>query len=224
MIIKKTSLSFLFIFIVCFFSVACENQSTPANEISLLNETYWNVIWEGYGNVTFSDGIILEPAVSTSADETHAALVLYQPWLDDPVSDFTVTITYTLDEQLRIGTPNPWETFWLFFNTTYDADENDITTNYFILKPNGVELGIAYPDSVQEFLYTDDEPTLNEGESATVTVIKSGQQLNVTINGTLAFTYDGDTEEIPLLNTPGTLGLYTEDARVVIHAVEFEAR
>lgn len=201
---------------------ASQEEEVSASD-SILAQN-WNVIWEGYGSVTFSDGIILEPAVSTSVNETHAALVLYQPWINDPVSDFSVTITYTLDEQLRIGTPNPWETFWLFFNTVYDEGTNDVTTNYFILKPNGVELGIAYPDSVQEFLYTDDEPTLAEGESATVSITKSGQQLSVTIDGTLAFTYNGDTEEIPLLDTPGTIGLYTEDARVVTEEVRVDRK
>jgi len=45
----------------------------------------------------------------------------------------------------------------------------------------------------------------------------------VTIDGIFAFTYDGDEEAIPVLDQAGTIGLYTEDARVRIHSIEIEA-
>ena len=188
-----------------------------------LAEVDWTVAWTGYGLVTFDDsGILMEPMASTEEDETHSSFVLSNQALDNPVQDFKITLLITNQEHLRTPTPNTWEVFWLFFNFTTDDTYDTREGNYFILKTNGIELGTYENLGVehQTFLATENEPQVIIGVSNEWVIEKQGQVLNAWIDGVLVMTYDGTTEDDPLLDQAGTFGLYTEDARVLVHSVE----
>jgi hypothetical protein len=83
---------------------------------------------------------------------------------------------------------------------------------YFIPKPNGWELGkadSAYPGA-QRFLATGSSPVFPVGEWYRVSIVQTGQTIQVSVNGIPVTTFT-DTER-PL--TSGRVGLYSEDAEV----------
>jgi hypothetical protein len=90
------------------------------------------------------------------------------------------------------------------------------TTNYFILKPNGCELGTAYDSLGQTFLADAATPTLSLGTAYQYSISKRGQLLTVAINGMQVFdaTYTG------LYDQEGIIGLYCEDAAVQVSSVD----
>ncbi|EKD42505.1 MAG: hypothetical protein ACD_73C00132G0003, partial [uncultured bacterium] len=180
--------------------------------------------YDGYGTVSFDavNGIILQPKAATTPGETHAALALSKLTLQSPMTNFKVTVRVTTEQQLRTPTPNPWECFWIFFNYTIGPNGKKIT-NYFTLKTNGIELGTAYDEVGQTFLVTNSTPTLKIGVANEIILTKLDQQLQITIDGKVALTYDGTTMPTPLINTAGSIGLYTEDAKVRINAMSIEA-
>lgn len=175
----------------------------------------WTTIYTGYGEVVFNPDatLTLDPMAATSPDETHAALVVLNDAVFCPSVDFTIRVTATTQTQLRTPPANPWEVFWLFFN--YE-DDPTFQTNYLILKPNGIELGKAFGDSLQEFLYTAPSPQLVLGQPATYEIVKIGTSLQISINGEPIF---AEPQDFPLFLNPGQIGLYTEDATVIVHEV-----
>lgn len=185
--------------------------------------TDWDVAYDGYGTVTFdaASGIVLQPKAAGLPSETHAALVLAKRGEQTPFGDAKITVVVTTETQLRASAPNAWECFWLFFNYTL-GDNGKKVTNYFILKPNGVELGTAYDEAGQTFLATGESPTLHIGAPNEIIVTKRGQTLEVVIDGQPAMTYDGTSVAKPLIDVAGTVGLYSEDARVRIHSISIE--
>ncbi len=230
-----------YITLICFLFIACSSstfESSPGVESESESEaetettgTVWNSIaeedwevkWTGYGSVDFEEtGIVLEPMASTVLSETHSSLVTHIPTQENPISDFKVTIAVTNEEQLRTPIPNEWEVFWLFFNATFDENNAELT-NYFILKTNGTQLAISDDVVGETFLYTGSEAFAFINTQHEIILEKIGQIVSVTIDGIFAFTYDGDEEAIPVLDQAGTIGLYTEDARVRIHSIEIEA-
>lgn len=183
----------------------------------------WTVIYDGYGFVDFNeaDGIVMEPLAATSSDETHSALVLAKITEECPIADFTLTIEAVTEEQLRSEFPNPWEVFWIFFNYLPDGDFK--TTNYFVLKTNGLELGRAFDETGQEFLFTAGEPQLNVGASATYRLDKTASHVLISIDGVEVLDYESSTWPEAIYDQPGAIGLYTEDARVKITSVSLES-
>ncbi|MBU0507149.1 MAG: hypothetical protein ABII18_07765 [bacterium] len=183
----------------------------------------WTVAWTGYGQVVFDDdGVMLEPKRPDVDDELHSALVLLNDALTTPVIDFKITLSVTNQEQLQPTTPEAWEVFWLLFNFSATEDYDTRTFNYFVLKTNGVELGVYenYGVEHQTFLATESEPQAIIGVANEWVIEKIGQNLSAWIDGALVMTFDGAVEEEPLLDQAGTFGLYTEDARVRVHSVE----
>ncbi|MBI4411970.1 MAG: hypothetical protein HY541_05765 [Deltaproteobacteria bacterium] len=182
----------------------------------------WTEVYNGYGSVGFDavEGIVMEPQIPVGND-THSALVLAKITETCPVKDFRLTIEATTIDQLRPENPNPWEVFWIFFN--YLPDGAAKTTNYFILKTNGIELGRAYEETAQEFLYTVPEPQLMVGTSNIFVLEKSGGNLTVSIDGSEALNYQSGDWPGGLYDQAGAIGLYTEDARVRIHTVTIES-
>jgi Ca2+-binding RTX toxin-like protein len=153
--------------------------------------------------------LLLEPMVSTSPSETHAALVVSQTSYTDVVfeADFT-TIS-----QLRIGSPpNPWECAWAVFNYT------DNTHFYYVaLKPNGWELGKAdpaYPGG-QRFLATSEDMTFAVGSRHSFQITQTGDTITVAADGKILTTFTD--KERPYLT--GKVGFYTEDAKVAFDTV-----
>lgn len=115
----------------------------PAQAATLTDgDTYgsWRVVFAGYGSVTATPSkSTLQPAVATTADTTHAALVV-----GTSQTNVRLKTRVTLNAQLRTGSSaNPWKTGWLV--TRYQDPEHFY---YVALKTNGWELGKrdpAYP-------------------------------------------------------------------------------
>lgn len=189
-------------------------QAAPAWHIPT-SAPNWQTVYDGYGSVTFSaqQGIVLQPQTAASADDTHAALVLLRPTLLQPQRDFILTLTATTERQLRQPSPNPWEVFWVYFNFRTDAAGRK-STNYFLIKPNGVELGRANDELAQTYLYTAAHPTLPVGQVAHWRLVKLGRKVTVWINGTKVMAFSGAVYDVP-----GAIALYCEDARVRVQDV-----
>jgi hypothetical protein len=186
----------------------------------------WRTEYDGYGFVNYdstNQSVVFAPMASTRADETHATLLLSKRHLTTPLKNFRMTIVATTEQQLRTPTPNAWECFWIFYNYVYDANGKKIT-NYFTMKPNGIELGRAHDELGQNFLATATSPLLQIGLSNTYVIEKIGGKLTVTIDGRSVMNYDSATGPYPLYDFAGTIGLYSEDARVRVHSVIVEPR
>lgn len=173
----------------------------------------WTTAYNGYGSVTYdaTNGIVLSPMASTQPSETHAALSLANL---PKMRNFRISATARTEAQLRQNSAaNAWEVFWLFFN--YNPTVAGKDTNYFMLKPNGVELGTAMQETGQTFLHTGPATAAALGVDNKFEIEKLGNRVRVWINGALVIDYTG-----AIIDVPGSLGLYTEDARVRITNVQ----
>ncbi|MFA5012406.1 MAG: hypothetical protein WC644_10705 [Ignavibacteria bacterium] len=179
------------------------------------DENNWEVNYDGYGEVKLeSDLILLKPKISTEEYETHAALITTY----ERVRDFSLEINAVTKSQLRENFyPNAWEVFWIFFNYK-PTDDGKKKTNYFLLKPNGYELGTAWDEVAQGFSDTGDTPSLTLGEEYKYSIIKTGRNLRISIND--AVIIDKEFEEDKLFDETGNIGLYSEDAEVEISSVD----
>ncbi len=190
-----------------------------------LTASDWDVISNGEGTVTFdASGILMTPKAATVWDETHGAWLLAKTTESQLLQNFKATIKYTNVAQLRTGTaPNPWEVFWLFFNYTIGSDTKK-QTNYVMIKTNGTEMGRAYSETKQEFLVTNDTPSILIETEHTITVTKNGPNVNVLLDGALAadFTSAAAPSTKYIYDVPGSIGLYTEDAQVRVSSVKIE--
>lgn len=159
-------------------------------------------------------GIVLQPMASSAPSETHAALALAQI---NPLKDFHLTVTATTNQQLRTGsTPNTWETFWILFN--YQPTATGKNCNYFVLKTNGAEFGLATDSIGQQFLWTGAANAQAIGASNDYDITKVGNHVVVKVNGQTIVDYTGN-----LFDQPGSIGVYTEDAQVHVTSVRVEA-
>jgi hypothetical protein len=189
-----------------------------------LTSANWTTQYDGYGFVTYdtaTSSVVFAPKAATQPDETHAILLTSNKYMASPIKDFRVTITLKNEAQLRTPTPNAWECFWLFFNFNQTATTN-AHTNYLVFKPNGVELGHAYGDIGQDYLYTKSSPQTPIGQTYTMVVEKRGGKLTAYLNGALVLSYDSASAALPLYDDPGTIALYTEDARVRVYSVDVQ--
>jgi Domain of Unknown Function (DUF1080) len=162
-------------------------------------------LWWGAATIT-NTGATLSSKVPTSAAETHSALLTgSRAWSDQTISLKTTTL-----DQLREGsTPNTWEVGWVMFHFRDLANYY-----YFILKPNGYELGKKQGSDAQIFLDTGDLPTLVVGKSHALKIVVRGARIRVWVDGTRAVDF---TDPSPL--PAGSVGLYEEDSRVSFEAV-----
>lgn len=161
--------------------------------------TQWRTWW---GQVSVRKGIYsLQSQAPTSPAETHSALLTSTATWGDQVFSYTATTA----AQLRTGSgPNPWEVAWSMFRFT------DLTHYYwFIVKPNGWELGKKQGSDTQIFLATGSTPSEPLGASYQVRVEAQGGRIRVSVNGTQVVDY---TDPNPLAG--GSVGLYEEDAKV----------
>lgn len=200
-----------------------ESSAEPKEDGGIpLTEAFWTVVYDGYGSVSFDDGgIVMEPMASIAPDETHAALVLAKTTVTDPLDNFCLTVEATTEAQLRSSAPNPWEVFWIFFNTVFDDGHEE--TNYFILKTNGIELGRAFDGGdEQEYLVTENTPQLVLGSRVRYFLRKSPGALTVSIDDVPVIDYTNGTDPDFLYEHAGAIGLYTEDARVRVHSVSLD--
>lgn len=176
-----------------------------------LTSNDWTTMYDGFGSVTYSTGgIVMYPMSATSPSETHAALTLANI---SRLQNFRLKITAITEMQLRQNSPpNPWEVFWVLFN--YNSTATGKNTNYFILKTDGVELGTATDSIGQTFLQTAPATISAVGQLNTFQIEKIDSSVTVSVNGTKVIDYTG-----AVFDTPGSIGLYTEDAGVKVTAV-----
>jgi hypothetical protein len=85
---------------------------------------------------------------------------------------------------------------------------------YFILKPNGYELGKKQGSDAQIFLATGDQPRLALGKSYRIQIRAVGARLRVSVNGVQVLDF---TDPHPL--PAGSVGLYEEDSQVRFDSV-----
>ncbi|AKK02423.1 hypothetical protein CEPID_02715 [Corynebacterium epidermidicanis] len=173
----------------------------------------WHLAFDGHGAVTGNDAEVqMYPKSAEAAENTHACLVHTEKKFAENV-DFSINVR--TEEQVRRGTPNPWEVGWVLWNY-----ENNERFYALALKPNGWELSKqdpAYPGS-QRFLASGHEPGFAIGTENHVRVSQHGSTVRFWVNGTQLGEFT-DTER-PYLG--GAIGLYTEDARVVFKDLAVE--
>jgi hypothetical protein len=159
----------------------------------------WRTWW---GNVDFGrTGVTLWSRVPKVPSMTHSALVTSKATWGDHVFTFSAA---TL-RQLRAGTaPNVWEVAWVMFR--FRDLENYY---YFMVKPNGIELGKKHGSDAQIFLATADAPNLVFGRNDQYRVHVQGPRIRISVNGEQVIDY---TDRKPL--PAGSIGLYEEDAKV----------
>lgn len=173
----------------------------------------WLAVYNGYGRTTayVDDGvetIILEPEVATTPDVTHASLVVSA----QKFADVEVNAIVTTERQLRAN-PNPWEVGWVLWR--YSDPDHFYSV---ALKPNGWEISKqdpAYPGK-QRFLATGMSPEFPVGSTYHVRIVERDNSIQVLVDGKPLTQFTDD--ERPYLQ--GSVGLYTEDARVVFQNVQ----
>lgn len=186
------------------------NQMAPGTWTQGQEYGGWIAVFNGYGSigVTSDPGVgnvlTLSPEVSTSPSETHSALVRSA----STQGDLNYSVRVQTVKQLRQGSaPNPWEVGWVFWHYT-----DNTHFYYFILKPNGWELGKedpAYPGN-QRFLATGSSPSLVIGTWHTIAVQQTGATMTVSVDGSPVVTFT-DTQN-PY--TSGSVAMYCEDSTV----------
>lgn len=179
---------------------------------NIIQPSAWSTLYNGYGFVTWnSAGVTFAPKQSIAPNETHAVMILKN---NTSVKDFTVKVKAKTIRQLRLNSPaNAWECFWLVFNYLPTADGYK-TSNYIVLKPNGIELGTMDSSVGQKFLLTASLPKLTLGALNNYELRKAGKNLELLIDGVSVFNkvFDG------LYDQAGTYGLYSEDAECLVES------
>ena len=173
----------------------------------------WVAVYDGYGYTTSSffggvETIAFEPNAAQSNELTHASLAVTEATFDD----LDLTASIKTEQQLRSPIPNPWEVGWLLWRYT-DPDHFYALA----LKPNGWELtkqDPAYPGK-QRFLATGNSPTFVVGSWHDVRVTARANTFEAYVDGSLITRFTDDEGPYPT----GSVGLYTEDARVLFRNV-----
>jgi len=157
-------------------------EGYPAGQVWPDGTTHgpWVAEFNGYGTTSIAqDGsnvLSLSPAAAHIPSETHAALVRTA----QSFGNLDVTVRLRTVDQLRNGTPNPWEVGWVLWHY------GDNTHFYYVaLKPNGWELGKedpAYPGA-QRFLGGDYSPACSMCTWHTVRIQQSGAPMTVSADG-----------------------------------------
>ena len=154
----------------------------------------------------------MQPRVSTTEGETHSSLAVSNGSFGAGGTPYRFAGRMRTVRQLRRGSkPNAWEVAWLFWN----FGDND-HLYYFILKPNGWEVGKRDPRYVVPGV-NDGQKIMATGESVKA-VIGQWYEFDIRVHGAVADIFiDGkrvcrfeDKDTRPLL--AGRVGLYTEDA------------
>lgn len=175
----------------------------------------WLQAWTGYGKAgtvtILSNGneiFYAKPKASTSPQETHSALTLTtKQW-----QDVEIHLKVRTKQQLRQNSaPNTWEAAWVMWRYV-DSHHH----YYFILKPNGIELGKKDNDRQAEeqvFLYTADSPKLQVDKWSNWIIKMQSNHIQAYINNVKVVDYVDNTMS-DTLSGAGAVGLYTEDAHV----------
>ncbi len=189
-----------------------------AGALLTLQPSQWTTLYSGQGEVHFTPkGLSLKPAAAQTPEQTHAALVLSQI---QNARYFDLEIVFQNVQPLRQGNPQPWEVFWLFFN--YQTDhQNQKKTNYLILKPNGLELGRATQEVHQDILKTWPQPISRFGQDHHLRLQRWSTKLIITLDQQPEVTYEFVKDAEKPFDQQGHIGLYCEDAEVLVKSVRY---
>ncbi len=184
-----------------------------------LDQANWNMVYDGGGRVLFGkNSVSLQSGTPRNDQEMTAALVVSR--FIPRESNYRLRIRFKVESQLRNGdspmgvAPRPWEVFWLFWDYHAGKVPTLKETKYFILKPNGVELGRAFGETDQVFWATADAPKLELRKSHEIILMRLRNQVSIEVDGRPAL-YFSDPSHSPL----GRLGLYVEDAAAVVQSM-----
>ncbi|MEV7603660.1 calcium-binding protein [Kitasatospora sp. NPDC089797] len=171
----------------------------------------WRSVFDGHGeNTGDDDALSLSPAPARTPEETHAGLIVSTR----RYGDMDARARMRTDARLRTPEPNPWEVAWLVW--AYSDPEHFY---YLILKPEGWELGKrdpAYPGG-QRFLATGDGQ-FPISRWYDVRVAQRGARQDVGVDGRPLVSFVDQERPYP----GGSVGAYTEDARVRFESVTVE--
>jgi hypothetical protein len=196
---RKASYSFLVVLLVAALAGGAAARATT--------RAPWHTWW---GNVGLANGVwTLTSTPPAAPAETHSALVTSPPVGGDGAFSFTAT---TLAQLRKGSAPNAWEVAWAMFRF------RDLQDYYwFILKPDGWELGKKQGSDRQIFLATGSSPALTVGRPNRVRIETRGPRIRVLLDGTEVVSYL-DPNPLP---AGGSVGLYEEDSRVQFRSVSF---
>lgn len=173
----------------------------------------------GNGDSGSKNVFFMYPKSSTSYHETNANLVKSTAQF----SNFKMGVNVKTVEQIRRNsTPNSWEAAWILFRYT-----DDFHYYWFVLKPDGVELGkkdcntCTDPYQGQIYLYTKDNPALKIGDWSRWNITTVGNHIGLAINGTRIVDFVDNNMSKKLAR--GSIGLYTEDAKVEFGDIDITA-
>lgn len=188
-----------------------------------LTPFHWQVVYGKPGNIKFqylqTKDLFLQSENVQAADKTSAALLILNFGLQRPFRNFILEVEATTLKQFRPHLKNDWEVFWVFTNYRIGKDEKK-ETNYFLAKPNsGVELGKAFSEVGQTFLSTKDNQRFAIGKKMKYLFVKNDHQYTVYLNDRKAINYYHQSGEMKIYDHAGTIGLYVEDAAVLVHRV-----
>ncbi|MEU5428675.1 calcium-binding protein [Streptomyces olivoreticuli] len=172
----------------------------------------WRSVFDGHGeNIGRHDGLELSPEPARAPQETHAGLIVSTEVYG--AVDFRARMRTVA--QLRTPKPNPWEVPWLVW--AYTDPEHFY---YITLKPNGWELGKRDPAYAggQRFLATG-AGEFPIGKWSDVRIAQQGARMEVSVDGRGLVAYED--REHPYLK--GSVGVYTEDARVEFSGLSAQA-
>lgn len=179
--------------------VSSNSQDVLSDNFSSFNSNNWKYWW---GTIAIENNeLSLKSQSPTVASETHSALVTSKK----TGSNYRFETDVVTSEQLRQNnSPNTWETAWVLFRF------QDLTRYYyFILKPNGFELGKKHGSDEQIFLATGENLKLELNKYYRLKILTQEANIQIFINEIKVIDY---TDPSPILN--GSIGLYEEDSLV----------
>ena len=114
-ILRRALLTVCVLALVLGVTVYCHARETEAPDCS-----QWEIIFDGYGEASCSEGLLrLKPTSADSHDTTHAGLATSTSVEIEAGGVQTIHTTMTTVRQLREdGEPNAWEVAWLLWNYT----------------------------------------------------------------------------------------------------------
>lgn len=185
----------------------------------------WRVVWAGRGRVAFDEtGVLMRSGVPSGPHETHSVLVLSKATLARPLRDFHASMTVATEAQLRPGKPNEWEVFWFFFNYVKPPRALKKTNFVLIQTRTGLQLGRAFDEKGEVYLARPKSPSIAAGRTYRLEVVKTGQHVEVSVDGRKVLVFDGGGAKGSLYDVPGAIGLYCEDSQVRVRDVVISPR
>lgn len=188
--------------------------SWPKTDIPM-RSSFWQTQYDGHGQVVFKNNILTFAPRPLIANETTAALLLST--LEIPAESFYLKVSYEVIAQFR-PIPNAWETLWIFW--AYQKNGTHKDTAYLIAKKSGFEVGHAFSETGQNFIFTSNFASPPEPSYLTKTV-------EILKHRGLSFRHQtGDWIRVPdeklklIPSRKAPIGLYSEDAKIKVFSVE----